>query len=259
MASSWRHTFTFLFPHKHTHKHPDHFHSAGGVCQCGMTVDLVCSMVCDRDCLSHFTVCLECLSESGGRSEGVTALICHADRLGKEKSFHHKSYLRLSMACYYGFLSHSIFILCSQSAVSSHNGLNQENVECEQSYPMERAISFWFSSWNMRLKEENQSLTLEIVPLKHCILVEPRGRKSTKIESNSLHSYLVIWSDLYEKKILYWFLWGNSGFSVLPNMWSQTSNHPVYKDRQPFIFKVNLESPSNPNLTCMSLDDERKL
>lgn len=97
-----------------------------------MTVDLVCSMVCDCDCLSHFTVFLECLSESGGRSEGFTALICHVDRLGKEKSFQYNSYLHLLMACYYGFLFHSIF---------SHNGLNQENVECERSYPMKREIS----------------------------------------------------------------------------------------------------------------------
>lgn len=97
---------SFLVPsHTDTHKHPAHYNSAGSVCQCGMTVDLVCSMVCDRGCLSHFTVCLKCLSESGGRSEGVTALICHADRLGKEKSFQHKSYLPLSVVCYNGFFS----------------------------------------------------------------------------------------------------------------------------------------------------------
>lgn len=79
--------------HTHLEKHPDHFKSAGGVRQCSSSSSrpdgsggLVCSMVCDRDCLSHFTACLQCLSESGTRSGGVIALICHADRLDNEKS-----------------------------------------------------------------------------------------------------------------------------------------------------------------------------
>lgn len=55
---------------------------------------LVCSAVCDRHCLSHFTLCLQCLSESGARSGGVTALICHADGLGNEKSSQHRSHAR---------------------------------------------------------------------------------------------------------------------------------------------------------------------
>ncbi len=87
-------TDIYFIVHSHTHKHSDHFESAGGVCQCGRTKGLVCSMVCDRNCLCHFTLCLQCLSESGARSGGVTALICHADRLGNEKSSQHRGHTR---------------------------------------------------------------------------------------------------------------------------------------------------------------------
>lgn len=95
-TDSQRHTFTLLFPHTHTQRNIQTISGVqvASVSAAWRAAGLVCSAVCERDCLSHFTLCLQCLSESGAGSGGVTALICHADRLGNEKSLEHRSHTR---------------------------------------------------------------------------------------------------------------------------------------------------------------------
>lgn len=87
----------FVVPsHTHTHRNIQTISGVqvASVSAAWRAAGLVCSAVCERDCLSHFTLCLQCLSESGAGSGGVTALICHADRLGNEKSLEHRSHTR---------------------------------------------------------------------------------------------------------------------------------------------------------------------
>jgi len=73
---------TLLLSCSLTHRKPDYLNSAGGIWQCGRRAG---SVVCIHDCLSHFILCLLNLSAWGARSRGVTALICHADRLGNKE------------------------------------------------------------------------------------------------------------------------------------------------------------------------------
>lgn len=172
---------THLLPHKHS----NHSNSAGGDCHCGMTVDLVCSMVCDRDCLSHFTVCLQCLSESGARSDGVTTLICHADRLDNgKKSFQHRSYLEqlLESAVQWISLLLHLYSYATYCWVLTADLLLWK----EQSHENENK-RIMFDTWDSFIDMLYFSCSERF-----------KGWKNwdTKMESNPFNLYLVIWFNI---------------------------------------------------------------